>query len=169
MCLKLMLMRNIKSSFHLNQIRLTERSARIPNTSSAERSQNFPAPVVPFSQSCSGQYLSERVLLSNVEKPLRKQKQCFSCSIIRFKGVKSYHEHMTKFLHGQQSSRSDLYSLIHNFQHFIRQAQIIHIQQKMKLGVAFQIYTPVWKKVDISEIYINIYTFCFFFCFAQRN
>ena len=31
------------------------------------------------------------------------------------------------------------------------------------------IYTPVYKKVDISEIYINIYTFCFFFCFAQRN
>ena len=31
------------------------------------------------------------------------------------------------------------------------------------------IYTLVFKKVDISEIYINIYTFCFFFCFAQRN
>ena len=31
------------------------------------------------------------------------------------------------------------------------------------------IYTLVYKKVDISEIYINICTFCFFFCFAQRN
>ena len=45
----------------------------------------------------------------------------------------------------------------------------ISLYMKTFLKTGVYIYTVVFKKVNISEIYINIYTFCFFFCFAQRN
>lgn len=62
-----------------------QRSARTTNTSSADWSQNFPAPF--HSGNLRGQY--SLVGKGKQCGETNKKTKCFSCGIIRFKGVKS--------------------------------------------------------------------------------